>query len=183
MRIFALPILAIAMPAFAVLPTPNDTAVSYGTTQTSVALTPITTPQPQTGQLVSEQVDLVVNVFLVQTDELGQERLTPVTHGVSVSAGDVLEYQGLFTNTGNERIRHMQATLTIADGLELIGGVVPQFAHASHDGQKFVRMPIRANINGQVQELPLSYYKALRWTVEDIGLGATAVVKYRAKVK
>ncbi len=93
----------------------------------------------------------------------------------------MLEYQGLFTNNG-DRVRKMDVSLSIPDSLELIGGVVPN-ASGSMDGSRFVRMPVRATINGVLQDLPLSRYKALRWTVEDVGIGGTAVVKYRAKVK
>lgn len=123
----------------------------------------------------------VVNAFVVKSNN-GVETLVPVTLSTPVQAGDVLEYQGLFTNTG-DRVRKMDVTLSIADGLELVGGISPQQASGSNNGTRFARMPVRANINGQVQNLPLSEYKALRWTVDNVGLGGTVVVKYRAKVK
>ncbi|OPH37859.1 hypothetical protein B5J93_07635 [Moraxella equi] len=123
-----------------------------------------------------------MNAFIVQNIN-GQETLTPINAGTPIKSGDILEYQGLFTNNSSERVRSMDVTLSIADSLELVGGIHPRFPHATIDGSRFVRSPIRANVGGQVQELPLSDYKALRWTLEDIGLGGTSVVKYRAKVK
>lgn len=168
MRYLALSALALSIPAFAMLPNPTTTAPATSTSQ-SVA-------PAQSADFIS-----AVNAFIVKSDN-GREVLVPINVGTPVKSGDVLEYQGLFTNTG-DRVRKMDVTLGIADGLELVGGVVPQHASASMDGQRFVRMPIRVNIGGQVQNLPLSQYKALRWTLEDIGLGGTAVVKYRAKLK
>lgn len=176
--------------AYAILPSPEDT-VSYtanptakpnaptlnisAPTAVSSSLSTALSPE-QTADFIS-----VVNAFVVKSDN-GKEILVPVNTTTAVKSGDVLEYQGLFTNTG-DRVRKVDVTLSIADGLELVGGVVPQHASASMDGNRFVRMPIRVNIGGQVQNLPLAQYKALRWTIEDVGLGGTAVVKYRAKVK
>ncbi|STY90538.1 hypothetical protein [Moraxella bovis] len=142
---------------------------------------PAQTQAPQR-QGSSAGIQSVVNAFIVQNIN-GQETLTPINAGTPVKSGDILEYQGLFTNNSSERVRSMDVTLSIADGLALVGGIHPRFPHATIDGSRFVRSPIRANVGGQVQELPLSDYKALRWTLEDIGLGGTSVVKYRAKVK
>lgn len=204
----------VALPACAMLPTPDTGEVSYTAMPTANPnapttrvnhtititnpVTPITMPAQQGQPVLSSpvvaaapatlptlgahQVNPVVNVFIVRQDAMG-ESLVPVNVGTPVKSGDILEYQGLFTNQGADRVRSMEVTLSIADGLELVGGVSPQFAQASIDGSRFVRMPIRANIGGVIQELPLSQYKALRWTVEDLGLNGTAVVKYRARVK
>lgn len=155
-------------------PKVDSTPVAFAPLQQAIILPPVSALQTQNA------INPVVNVFVVR-QEAGQEVLVPVNLSTAVKSGDVLEYQGLFTNQG-ERVRSMDVTLSIADGLELIGGLSPEFAHASADGSRFVRMPIRARINGEVQVLPLSYYKALRWTLEDVGIGGTAVVKYRAKV-
>lgn len=199
-----LAVMTLTATAHAVLPTPTDevsfvakptgnpnapttyntpvqpvvTPVAVAPLQTTLPNPPLNTLQNQTAQ---GNITSVVNAFVVQNIN-GQEMLTPVNANTPVKSGDILEYQGLFTNHG-ERVRSMDVTLTIDDKLELVGGLSPSFAHASVDHSRFVRMPIRANIGGQVQELPLSYYKALRWTVEDIGMGGTAVVKYRAIVK
>lgn len=163
-----------ATPATA--PTTHTTGI-----QNPAQQAPAQTQAPQR-QGSSAGIQSVVNAFIVQNIN-GQETLTPINAGTPVKSGDILEYQGLFTNNSSERVRSMDVTLSIADGLELVGGIHPRFPHATIDGSRFVRSPIRANVGGQVQELPLSDYKALRWTLEDIGLGGTSVVKYRAKVK
>lgn len=129
------------------------------------------------------KIDQKMNAFVVKKEATGAETLVLLKPGDGVSRGDVIEYQGLFTNQDKNRIRRMVATLTIPDGVELVGGVSPSIVKASLDGNRFATMPIRANLNGQVQELPLAYYRVLRWTIEDVGIGATAVVKYRVRVK
>lgn len=183
---------ASAQPQFATkaqaIGTPSvSVPVSFGTpnTPTMLAQAPVQAPVQFASPNVSAQtagIDSVVNAFIVQNMG-GQETLVPVNVGTTVKSGDILEYQGLFTNNSGERVRTMDLTLSIAGGLELIGDVNPKNVQASLDNSRFVRMPIRANIGGQIQEVPLSQYKALKWTVEEIGLGATAVVKYRARVK
>lgn len=159
--------------------------VSFGTPNAPTILSqaPVQAPVQFTNPAnTTAGIDSVVNAFIVQNIG-GQETLIPVNVGTTVKSGDILEYQGLFTNNSGERVRRMDLTLSIANGLEFIGEVSPKNVQASLDNSRFVRMPIRANIGGQIQEVPLSQYKALKWTVEEIGLGATAVVKYRARVK
>ena len=52
------------------------------------------------------------------------------------------------------------------------------------DGSRFVFMPIRTTAaDGSIQNLPFSQYQVLRWNIQDLGIGATAVVKYRAVIK
>lgn len=163
-------------------PTTTNAAAST-TVQSPVSFsTANTTIQTQDVQALASQVSSVVNAYLVQNTG-ATETLIPVNVGTPVKSGDVLEYRGLFTNQSADRVRSMDVSLSIDDKLELIGGVSPSIALASNDGNQYVRMPIRVRIGGALQELPLSQYRGLRWTVEDLGIGATAVVKYRAKVK
>lgn len=139
--------------------------------------------QAQATTQAAPKVDEKINAFLVVRDASGNETLRPLTITDGVSRGDVVEYQGLYTNYDTNRVRKMTVTLGIPEGTELVGSVEPTIVRASIDGSRFVNMPIRTSVNGQAQELPLSYYKALRWTVEDVGIGATAVVKYRVRIK
>lgn len=192
MRYLPFLVLACGVSAHAILPNPTTdslaTKPNTSTLSTMPTLSTTTLVAPNvSGQVVNQVANdkadfiTVVNAFVVKTQN-GIETLIPVSVGTPVKSGDVLEYQGLFTNTG-DRVRKMDVTLSIADGLELVGGVSPQYVNASIDGSRFVRMPIRVKVGGEIQNLPLSQYKALRWTIDDVGLGGTAVVKYRAKVK
>ncbi len=158
--------------SFAMLPNPTQTNT----------IAPVLAEQTAPAQAVQgEQVEGVVMAFLVgQSGD--QEVLTPINHGMTIKAGDVVEYRGYFTNKGTDRVRKMTVSLGIPQGVELIGGIEP-VASASIDGNRFGSMPLRANIGGQIQAVPLSMYKALRWNVEDIGINGTAVVSYRVVVK
>ena len=77
----------------------------------------------------------------------------------------------------------MTVTMTIPEQVEMLGGMAPDFPFGSADGNTFARMPLRANIDGKLQEVPLTFYKAVRWDLEGLGLNETVMVKYRARVK
>ena len=131
----------------------------------------------------TEGLQAAVYAFLVRQDAQGAEFLVPVTQSMPISKADIIEYQGHFTNTAKDRVRATTVSMEIPAGVELVGGVEPMGALASINGHDFSRMPLRAHINGELVELSFSYYKGLRWQVENIGINGTAVVKYRAKLK
>lgn len=179
MRLISLLLVAIAGIAgtsHAVLPTP----VTQTTTSPIISITPTTPlqtlmPAPQKQELASK-----IFAYLVQNQN-GQETLIPITPSTPVVIGSVVEYQGFFDNVSNQRIRLATVSLDIPMGLELIG-VSGDNIFASVDGQRYARMPLRTQLNGQISEIPLSYYRGLRWQVGDIGLAGTVMVKYRARV-
>lgn len=141
--------------------------------------TPSTTPTVVT----SNNVDTVMNAFLVRTVE-GAEVLEPVTSQTQIKKGDLVEYQVLLTNNGTDRVRDMRVALTLPQGAEFTGYVSPSVGtQASADGSRFVFMPIRSTVNGTTQNLPFGQYQALRWNIQDLGIGATSVVKYRATIQ
>lgn len=168
---------------------PNPTQSPTLAQPQNLAVLP-TTPPPLLNQAVAQHIPPMtqglsqsVYAFLVTSDADGVETLVPVSVGTPVKAGDTLEYRAHFTNHTGERIRRTSVSVSIPDGVELVGGIMPIVATASVDNNRFSRVPLRANINGEIQNLPYRYYKALRWSIEDIGLGGTAVVKYRAVLK
>lgn len=147
------------------------------------------TPEPALDNAIALQSSntqaLVSNVsaLLVSTAANGQEILSPVTADTRLQSGNILEYHGYFTNTNAKRVRKMTVTMTIPEQVELLGGIMPDFPYASVDGNNFARMPLRSRVNNQLQAVALSYYKAVRWDIEGVGLNDTVMVKYRAKVK
>ncbi len=161
--------------ASAVLPNPT-------TNQTQV-VTQVQAVDAPTQAQISVTMQSAIYAFLVRQNEQGQEVLVPVTQDTTVTKEDVIEYQAYFTNTGQDRIRKTTVALNIPEGVELVGSVSPVGAQATINGVDFGRMPLRANMGGEVKELPLSYYKGLRWNIENVGINGTAVVKYRAKLK
>ncbi len=138
----------------------------------------------QTGATSSVQaVNSTVTAALVGVDANGQETLIPVDANTRLASGNVLEYQGYFTNTNADRVRKMTVTMSIPEQVELIEVVAPEFPFASVDGNSFARMPLRSRVDNQLVDVDPKYYKAVRWDIESVGLNDTAMVKYRAKVK
>ena len=131
----------------------------------------------------AQAVNTKITASLISVDANGNEALVPVTADTRLQSGNILEYQGFFTNTNADRVRKMTVTMSIPEQVELLGSVMPDFPYGSVDGNSFARMPLKGNINGQSQEIPLGYYKAVRWDIEGVGLNDTVMVQYRAKVK
>lgn len=168
--------LALALAACSTTP---STQTNTAATPTPSAQTPSTTPTVVT----SNDVDTVMNAFVVRTVD-GAETLEPVTAQTQIKKGDLVEYQVLLTNNGKDRVRDMRVSLTLPPGAHFTGFVSPSIGtQASADGSRFLFMPIRSTVNGTTQNLPFSQYQALRWHIQDLGIGATSVVKYRATIQ
>lgn len=149
---------------------PNQTNNSQTNSQTNFSI--LSDSQNQVGQ--------AVYAYLVR-GVAGQEQLIPITASTTINRGDIVEYHGHFTNKTADRIGAMTAMMDIPTKLELIS--TEPLASASVDGKRFSAMPLRTLVNGQLVPVPLAYYKALRFDIKNIGIGATAVVKYRAKIR
>lgn len=150
-----------AQQAYAVLPTPNENATVQGT----------------------QAFATNVQVMAVTTDANGQEVLVPVPANTKLPEGSMVEYQGFFTNNNPDFVTSMMVTMSIPKEVELVGNISPEFPLGSIDGQRFSPMPLRTRVNGQLQEIANSYYRAVRWEVTDLGKGETVKVSYRAMVK
>lgn len=102
--------------------------------------------------------------------------------------GDVIEYVATYRNTGKSAVRDLQATLPIPADMELIqGSQKPAAATASTDGRNFAPMPLRRKVDkpgAQGDELvPLREYRALRWSVPELGGEKVFSVTARARVR
>jgi len=160
--------------ASAMLPTPEQAVDGSVAMQTS---------NNQSSNSNAQAVNSKITASLISTDANGQEVLVPVNANTRLQTGNVVEYQGYFTNTNPDRVRKMTVTMSIPEQVELLQAVSPDFPYGSADGNTFARMPLRGKIDNQLQEIPLKYYKAVRWDLEGIGLNDTVAVKYRARVK
>ena len=164
--------------ASAMLPTPEQTVDS------SVAMQGSTNQaSTNSGNSSVQAVNSKITASLISVGANGQEVLVPVNANTRLQSGNVLEYQGYFTNTNADRVRKMTVTMSIPEQVELLRTVSPDFPYGSADGDTFARMPLRGKVNNQLQEIPLKYYKAVRWDIDGVGLNDTVAVKYRARVK
>lgn len=162
--------------ASAMLPTPETVVGSPSVLQSNSSLA---NNSGSSAQAISSKIAASV----VSVDANGRELLVPVTESTRLQSGNVLEYQGLFTNTNPDRVRKMTVTMTVPTQVEVIGGIAPDFPFGSVDGTAFARMPLRTNIDGKLQDVPLNFYRAVRWDLDGVGLNETVTVKYRARVK
>ena len=160
--------------ASAMLPTPEQAVDGSVAVQASAN---------QGGNSSAQAVKSKITASLVSTDANGQEVLVPVDESTRLQSGNVLEYQGYFTNTNADRVRKMTVTMSIPEQVELMKTVSPEFPYGSVDGNNFSRMPLRTRVNNQLQDVELKHYKAVRWDLEGVGLNDTVAVKYRARVK
>ncbi len=162
--------------ASAMLPTPEAAADPIAM---QIAASSASNSSASNAQAITSKI----TASLISVGANGQETLVPVTNDTRLQAGNILEYQGFFTNNNADRVRQMTVTMSIPQEVELLGGVAPDFAFASVDNTTFARMPLRGQMNGQNQEIPLQFHQSVRWNLEGVGLNDTVMVKYRARVK
>lgn len=157
--------------AFAMLPSPPATQLTPLNTAPPALSTPTTINAPP----AQHDIGQAMFAYLVHTTHAGQEQLVPITQATPINRGDIVEYQAYLSNKSPNRIRSMAVIMTVNSDVELIS-IDPNNAFASTDGTHFSRVSPHSTT-------PLSQYRAIRWVVEDVDIGTSAVLKYRAKVK
>lgn len=150
--------------------------------QTHTSYLPVSS---NTASEATAQLTPKVLASLVTRDAQGQEILAPVDAQTRLMSGNLVEYHAYITNTSPDRVRSVKVTLAIPANTELtsLADMTPARPYGSTDGVNFQYMPLKANIGGVLQELPMSYYKAVRWHIEGLGLNEVAEVKFRVRVK
>lgn len=130
------------------------------------------------------QVTLTASKVIVQAN--GAERLLPAE---AMRAGDVIEYQAVYQNNGAVSARNVQATLPIpVGGLEhLPDAARPRTIRASLDGKRFESIPLQRTVSlasgkKELQLVPASEYRFLRWDLGDIAAGRSVTVSSRMRL-
>ena len=142
-------------------------------------LTPIGQAAPNVGG-----VDVKLTAFRVTTHD-GKDVLSPAE---KTKPGETLEYQAVYTNSGDKAARGVLATLPIPVALEYLpGSATPEGATASTDGKTFAPPPLKRVSKGadggtKVLIVPAGEYRFLRWNLGDLGAGKSAQVSARARV-
>lgn len=172
--------------AQAILPTPEPEMTNPSNLTNAIAVnqgqlngSPVNEGQVNTANALNTKTVAA----LVSVDPQGQNVLKPIDTNTRLQKGNVIEYRTYITNNSTDRMRKMDISMSIPNEVKLLGDIEPKTASASVDGTNFSHMPLRGRINGQLKEVPLEYYKHLRWTIEGLGINETAVVKYRAVVR
>ncbi|MDO5768877.1 MAG: hypothetical protein Q4P13_05180 [Psychrobacter sp.] len=189
---------AVTTQASAMLPTPEPELNNPSSLETAAIARQNTTTALTTAQSImgsnagaasnnaasnANAVVSKITAAIVSVDANGQETLVPVDANTKLQSGNVIEYQGYFTNTNKDRVRKMTVTMSIPEQVELLKVISPAYPQASVDNNVYGPMPLKGMVNGQAQDIPLTYYRSVRWDIEGLGLNDTAVAKYRARVK
>lgn len=178
--------------AMAVLPTvalDSGSPAPVSTAQSTLILAPampvVLTTNNATTPTTSNQVQQRLLASVVARGADGAEVLSPITASTRLNSGNVIEYHGYIINQSPERVRNLKVTFDLPANTELTGlaDLSPSRAYGSIDGKNFQYMPLKANIGGIVQEIPMSSYKAVQWDVAGLGLNEVAEVKYRVRIK
>lgn len=145
----------------------------------------VSLPEAQASDAVNSlQVQLSANKIF--TDASGVERVLPA---VSVRPGDIVEYRATYQNKGTKNMRDVRAMLPIpVGGMEYLPEASsPRLLRASVDGKHFDAIPLQRVIRldkgkQQLQPVPLSAYRFLRWHLGDVGAGKSVTISSRMRV-
>ncbi len=105
-----------------------------------------------------------------------------------VKPGDVVVYTATYRNYGDETAKSVVATLPVPPGMDYQGsaqGAKPSLA--STDGFEFAPIPLTRKVRTAqgkeaMEVVPLSEYRALRWNLAELSVGASLSLKLTAKV-
>lgn len=135
-------------------------------------------------QAAPVEANLVARV--VTQDANGKEKFSAAS---TAKPGDVVDYQVTYSNTTNAAMNNVVATLPIPAGsmVYLPRSAKPASVLASTDGHTFAPAPLirtvrKADGSTATENIPLSEYRFLRWNLEAIAAGKTAIVSARMQV-
>jgi hypothetical protein len=106
----------------------------------------------------------------------------------AVKPSELIEYRASYKNTSAKEVRGVQAVLPIPSGMTVeLNSAKPLPVQASTDGRLFYPVPLTRQVRGADGQLrtvnvPLSEYRALRWSLGALAMGASRDVVLRARV-
>lgn len=106
----------------------------------------------------------------------------------AVKPSELIEYRASYKNTSAKEVRGVQAVLPIPSGMTVeLNSAKPLPVQASTDGRLFYPVPLTRQVRGADGQLrtvnvPLSEYRALRWSLGALATGASRDVVLRARV-
>ena len=127
--------------------------------------------------------ELTMSRVVMQRD--GTEQLAPTPE---VAPGDLLQYTATYRNTGLRAVSRLAATLPIPAGTEFVAAPdVSGPLQASLGGTVFEPVPLmrkHKRPDGQLVlvPVPLSEYRALRWSERELAPGGSVATSARVRV-
>jgi uncharacterized repeat protein (TIGR01451 family) len=107
---------------------------------------------------------------------------------VQANPGDTVEYTAVYTNKGQNAAQHLQATVPIPVGTQLLENTAkPLAAQGSTDGVNFSALPLKQKVllaNGAYRQelVALDQYRALRWDVGTVAPSKEVAVSLRVRI-
>ncbi len=102
--------------------------------------------------------------------------------------GDVIQYEAVYRNAGQAAAKNVVATVPIPQGMTLVAeSAKPAAEQATTDGKNFSPIPLMREVKNDAgvmekQPVPLSEYRALRWTLPELAPEKTATFVVRAQL-
>lgn len=129
-------------------------------------------------------VTVALHAFKVVTTTAG----TKLVATDAAQPGDTIEYQVTYANKGTTPAREVMATLPVPAGslVYLPDSAKPAAVQASVDGKRYAALPLMRTVTRdgkqQVEAVPVSEYRFLRWNLGDIAPGASSTVSSRMRL-
>jgi len=132
-------------------------------------------------------VQVRLDQYKVVTSDNGKESLVAAQ---SIKPGDVIEYRAVYTNQDGKPVTGLQAILPIPEGMEYIpktarpgpGKALAATASGAYAPEPLTRQ-VRVNGSVQVEPVPYTQYRSLRWDLGQLAPGATQTVSARAQLE
>ena len=135
----------------------------------------------------AQQTKDPVTVALVAKKVVNVEGAETLVAAEAIKPGDTLQYEAVYRNGSTGAVRSLCATMPVPEGLALVAdSAAPAGALASTDGTNFLPMPLMRAVrqaDGTIEKQPvaLAEYRALRWSIAQLGAGDRTTVRLRAR--
>ncbi len=139
------------------------------------------------GQLAGAQTPSVTSKLTASEVEIVAGK-TILRSADQAKPGDTVEYRATYTNNGYSAIKDLVAIVPVPVGTALVANSAsPAANEASTDGKNFSRLPLMRTVHGadgkdHQEAVPLTEYRALRWSVGGLDSKATATVGLRVLI-
>jgi uncharacterized repeat protein (TIGR01451 family) len=119
---------------------------------------------------------------------IGADKKELLVEAKNAKPGEIIEYQATYTNKSKAGISKLTPNLPVPEGTEYLAGTArPASIKATLGDGKFEAIPLKRKVklpSGKEveQEVPASRYKALQWSLGDLGPGKSITVSARVRV-
>lgn len=132
-----------------------------------------------------DEVTATLQAFRVEKGSDGAELLIPA---LAARAGDIVEYQAEYRNTGPVAVRNLDVAVPLPPGMDYVpGSARPANVFASEDGLAFGPLPLMRSVKDakgieRLQRVPVADYRFLLWRVPRIEAESSVLLTLRTKV-